>query len=130
MACTPLKPRLLASTVELAQVDRNCSVLGRRDGAGSLAAADEHVQALGERTALVEADRLRLAVDFLQHALELVVQHAAVAGEGAGGGLRRQRAGAVQKLGNVADAAVGDLQLARPSLAFGIPCVRTASFDR
>src|SRR6185312_3110812 len=64
----------------------------------------------GELSALVEADGLRLLIDLAEYALKFVVQNAAVAGKGAGSGLRGQRTKTVQHLRDVVHAAVADLQ--------------------
>src|SRR5207244_2849703 len=58
----------------------------------------------------IEADGLRLAIDFRREALKFRVQHAAVAGESVRGRLRGQRAQAVQHLTDVVHAAIDDLQ--------------------
>ncbi len=97
----------------LAQINRDAAVRGRADTVGSLAAPDEHIERLGERSALAQADGLRLTVDFADHTLKFRVQHAAVARKRAGRRLRRQSARAIEKLRNVAETAVGRLQLAQ-----------------
>ena len=106
-----VQPQAFCVHGRLAQIDCNGPVGRGADAVGGFAAPDEHVQRGGERPALVQADRLRLAIDFSEHALELRIQHGAVASERARGRLRSQRSGAIQKLGNIADAAVSDLQL-------------------
>src|SRR6185312_12085407 len=76
----------------VAQVHVHGSVRRREAaGGGVLTAADVDRQLGGELSALVEADGLRLLIDLAEYALKFVVQNAAVAGKGAGSGLRGQR---------------------------------------
>ena len=83
------------------------------EGATELRATNVYIDvgvvasAVGTHT---QTDMGRLAVDFAQQILIFVVQRVAIAGEGIGGGLRRQSLQTIQNLRNVVKAAVDDLE--------------------
>ncbi len=83
-----LQAEALAVNGGFTEVDGDASVGAGADAVGRFAAADEDAECLRKCAALIQADGLRLAVDFIDYALEFRIQHAAIAGKSAGGGLR------------------------------------------